>query len=90
MESKQRVFCSDCFADLSDVENLEVCECGSKNFIYGETLVSKDGVLQCECGNNRMRNVVHMDFTDRFVNTYRCVGCGAAISVEGHREMPWD
>lgn len=89
MENKQRVFCMECHADLTDVENLEKCECGSKNFIYGETLVLKDGELQCECGSNKLYSQVHIDYTDRAVTTYTCLGCGAAISTEVHREMPW-
>lgn len=58
-----------------------------KTEIFGAT-ANEDGILVCEkCGNyDSMQMVSHIDGVDFFDFTYRCGGCGNAITVRTFRD----
>jgi hypothetical protein len=46
-------------------------------------LIDIDGKLACEqCKeiNPKVKSTMHMDFVDRYVNSYECCNCGNEIS----------
>lgn len=84
--NKQKVFCMKCKKDLSDIENLKECECGSKDFVYGDTVIKKEKGFGCSCGATQMKNVAHINMNPTYISTYECSGCGAKISTETYYE----
>lgn len=88
-EVVQRVYCTNCNRELTEVEDLTVCDCGSRDFMYGNTLVLNDGKLMCECGSEMMEMVAHMNMSPKFIKTYRCCCCGATISTEIYYESQY-
>lgn len=85
----QKVFCRKCKKDLSDIDNLNECECGSKDFIYGKTVVATDKGFRCSCGNELFKMVAHVDMTSRHISTYACEKCGESISTETYYKSPY-
>lgn len=88
-EIKQRVYCMKCKKELTDVEDLEICECGSKNFIYGRTVVVENGKFMCECGSDTMKMNAHIDMSSKHITTYYCSNCGEPISTETYYESQY-
>lgn len=89
MDMKQKVYCMKCGKDLTGIENMEQCECGSKDFIYGETVVKTEKGFACKCGSEQMEKCVHINMNPKYITTYKCCGCGARISTEVYYESPF-
>ena len=87
--AEQKVFCMDCGKDLTGIENMEQCECGSKNFIYGNTVVKTEKGFACECGFEQMEEVAHINMAPKYITTYQCCGCNSSISTEVYYESPY-
>lgn len=85
----QKVFCMACKKDLSDVEHMEMCECGSKNFIYGNTVTSTEYGFGCSCGCSKFKMVAHINMNPKYISTYECIECGETISTEVYYESPY-
>lgn len=85
----QKVFCLRCKKDLSGIENLKECECGSRSFVYGHTLTKTEDRLGCSCGSNQMEKIGHLNMNPTYISTYKCCKCGATISQEIYYESPY-
>lgn len=85
----QKVFCRKCKKDLSDIDNLNECECGSKGFIYGKTVVATDKGFKCNCGCEKVEMVAHFNMNPKYISTYKCHDCGATISTETYYESQY-
>jgi hypothetical protein len=89
----QRVYCLKCKKEIIDCDNKEevqICNCGSKQFVFGEEKsfnFDKDGNIVCKCGGNAFKETMHLDYTNRYSTTYICAkpGCNTIIGVEGYR-----
>lgn len=84
----QKVFCLDCKKDLSDKKDLKRCSCGSRNFIYGDTLVYEDGTFRCSCGSTAFSWNGHANLNPRYLTSYACANCGASIGKETYYKSP--
>ena len=80
----QRSFCLNCKKEVKS--DAKKCECGGESFAFGETLQVINGEIQCKCGSNKINRGMHMDYTDKYVNSGCCVTCGAAIGIETYRD----
>ena len=85
----EKVFCLKCKKDLSDIKDLKECECGSKNFVYGNTVIKTDNGFGCSCGSDKMSKVAHLNMNPTYISSYQCCGCGATISTETYYESPY-
>lgn len=84
--SEQKVFCMKCKKDLTNIEKLNQCECGSKDFIYGDTVTMSEGKFLCNCGCTEMEKIAHINMNPTYITTYECCECGAKISTETYFE----
>lgn len=87
--TNQKCFCLTCKKDLSNRETLGGCECGSNDFIYGDTITLQDGVFKCSCGSDKFKKVSHFNMNPRYISTYQCYGCDALVSKETYYESPY-
>lgn len=87
--NNQKVFCMKCKKDLSDIKNLKKCKCGSRNFIYGDTVVSTENGFACSCGCTQTEWKGHFNMNPIYVTTYQCIDCGASISTETYYKSPY-
>lgn len=88
-KQKQKVFCMKCKKDLSGIQNLKKCKCGSRDFVYGDTVVKTEDGFACSCGNAQMKKVAHINMNPTYVTTYQCCECNASISTETYYESPY-
>jgi hypothetical protein len=87
---KQKVFCMECKKDLSDkTEKFDECECGSKNFIYGNTVEKTEQGFACSCGCSQFRMIAHVNMNPRYIKTFSCDKCSASVSTETYYESPY-
>mgnify|MGYP001248751108 FL=1 len=61
----------------------EVCECGGRNFVWGDDIILKDGKIICKCGNDKFNFSMHMLFTKFGNTTYVCSECGNVVGKQG-------
>lgn len=87
--NKQKVFCMECKKNLTGIQNLKKCTCGSRDFVYGETVVNTENGFGCSCGSDQMKKVAHVNMNPRYLSSYQCCGCGATISTETYYESPY-
>lgn len=80
MENK---ICIKCLAEVSG--NIKKCKCGNRSFAFGDLKI-ENGKIVCKCGNRDFNNTIHMDFTDRAVNSLACVECGNVCGTEYYRD----
>lgn len=63
----------------------EICECGSRNFVYGNNFSLKDGGVHCDCGSTSFNMVLHTNSNpSRYV--YKCSNCNNVIKKEYYKE----
>lgn len=86
---EQKIFCKECKMCLTDIDPLEECECGSRNFIYGDTLVKVGEEIRCNCGATQMNKVAHYNLNPRYISIHKCCGCDATICTEVYYESPY-
>lgn len=87
--NSQKVFCLECKADLSDKKNLKSCKCGSKNFIYGNTLTKTSNGFGCSCRCTEFNKISHFNMNPIYVTTYECCNCKSKIGKEIYYESPY-
>jgi acetone carboxylase gamma subunit len=66
-------------------EDVKECECGSKFFAFGEKFHFGENGIVCDCGNDKFRGNMHMDYTHKAVNNYVCTQCGNPVGTESYR-----
>lgn len=84
-------YCLECKKELN--KDVEQCECGSKTFIFGEKFHFGEKGVVCDCGNDKFKTVMNMDYTNKAINNYVCTKCGNPVGVESYRseeEMIFD
>lgn len=79
----KKSYCEKCKKEVS--ENTEECECGCRSFIFGDKFHFTENGLVCDCGNDKFKTVMNMDFTHKAVNNYACTKCGNVIGIESYR-----
>ena len=81
-KSLEKIFCARCKKDLSEIEKLEQCECGSRDFIFGKTIIPSDNGFVCSCGSTKLQRVEYIRMPSKFITSFKCVNCGADIGME--------
>jgi DNA-directed RNA polymerase subunit RPC12/RpoP len=82
-------YCMECGKDHSDKLSEEVCECGSRNFIYGDSLVKTDKGYDCGCNNPMLEVKLRVCGSPLSNVTYVCKNCGAQIGQQIYYENPY-
>jgi hypothetical protein len=80
-------YCMKCSTEVSQEQ--EVCECGSKSFVFGNAFTYEDKKVRCACGNDRFEMVMHINRSPYYNKTYRCGDCGNAIGVQRYVPNPY-
>lgn len=85
----QKCCCMKCKKEVEE-KTVGICPhegCGGKTFVYSDNDFSfnEEGGVVCPCGSKEFERFMHMDFTDKYVNNYKCE-CGNIIGTEGYRD----
>ncbi len=79
----QKSYCMKCKQEVT--EETQEHECGGRQFVFGKVIPGEKGFV-CECGNDQFKSGVHLDYSHKAVNNYRCVKCGNVIGTEYYRD----
>ena len=82
-------WCMSCKTDHSDKQKEEICQCGGRNFLFGDTIVLEDGKFKCSCGSEKFQQMFHMNRNPIYDTTYKCIKCGATIGKQVYYESPY-
>jgi hypothetical protein len=84
----EKEYCLKCGKE--NIKNKDVCECGSKDFVYGNnfTYTVKDGVV-CNCGNKMFEKISHINANPHYITTYACTECNNTVVTETYYESPY-
>lgn len=82
-------WCLNCNKDHSDKQDEEVCKCGGRNFLFGDTIIQKDGRYICTCGNDELKQMFRLNHSLIYDTTYRCTSCGANVGKQIYYENPY-
>ena len=78
-------YCVKCKKELKKKK----CDCGSLRTISGESIVIKNNKIVCECGETQFNKAIHVDYEEKYVDSGKCIGCNANVSIESYREKEW-
>lgn len=85
----KREYCMDCKKDLSENQGRKKCECGSRNFIYGNKIVKTEKGFSCECGSELFKTTCHVNMNPKYITTMQCSVCGAIVGKEIFYQSPY-
>ena len=60
----------------------EICECGGRNFVYGNNFTYENKKAVCDCGNDQFQMTFHMNANPIYTKNYKCMKCGNVIGVQ--------
>jgi len=66
-----------------------ICECGGRNFIFGNDFTYIDKEVTCGCGNNQFQMTFHMNSNPIYTKNYRCIKCGNVIGIQTYYKSPY-
>ena len=89
MKDYKYEWCLNCNKDHSDKQDEEICGCGGRSFLFGDTDIQKDDRYICECGNDEFNQVFHMNRSPIYDTTYKCTSCGANVGKQIYCESPY-
>ena len=72
-------FCLSCFKE--NPQDREVCECGGRNFVFGDYINIVDGKIVCDCGGTEFEMVMHMNMSPIYNKSYAC-SCSRGFGVQ--------
>jgi hypothetical protein len=88
MKYYEKEYCMVCGNE--NPQDREVCDCGGRDFVFGDKFTYVDGKVICNCGSLEFRMSTHVDFNDFANTTYVCTKCGNPVAVQTHRDNYWD
>jgi mRNA-degrading endonuclease HigB of HigAB toxin-antitoxin module len=80
IKNTKKEYCVKC--GNKNVQNKEICDCGSKNFIFGNKFSYKDKKIICDCGSNEFQMIFHCNRDSIHNQTYECVKCKNIINYQ--------
>lgn len=83
----EKEFCMKCGKE--NPQDREICECGGRNFVFGDSFQYIDGKVICNCGNDKFKMITHINMNPIYNKTYRCSKCGNHIGVQIYYESPY-
>ena len=66
-----------------------ICECGGRNFIYGDNFSCINKKVICNCGNDKFTMTFHMNMNPIYIKNYKCEKCGNIIATQSYYENPY-
>jgi hypothetical protein len=66
-----------------------ICECGGRNFVFGDNFTYENKKVVCGCGNEEFTMTFHMNSNPIYTKNYKCVKCGNVIGVQTYYESPY-
>jgi hypothetical protein len=70
-------------------QDREVCDCGGRDFVFGDEFTYVDKKVVCNCGSTEFRMSTHVDFTNFANTTYVCTNCKNPVAIQNYRENSW-
>lgn len=83
MKEYKHEFCLRCFNE--NPQDREVCECGGRNFVFGDHIGIVDKQVTCDCGGRQFKMVMHMNMTPIYNRTMKCEACGNCFGVQTYQ-----
>lgn len=66
-----------------------ICECGGRNFIFGNDFTYENKELVCGCGGKGFVLSFHMNMNPIHTRNYKCVKCGNIIGIQNYHKSPY-
>ena len=73
-------YCMSCKQE--NPQDREICECGGRKFIFGDTVILKDDKFQCECGSNQLIFSTSVNMSPIHNTTYLCGNCNGIVGIQ--------
>ncbi len=67
-----------------------ICECGGRNFVFGNNFTYENKELICNCGGKGFVLSFHMNSSPIHTKNYKCVMCGNIIGIQTYYRSPYD
>lgn len=83
----EKEFCMVCGKE--NPQDREICECGGRNFVFGNKFTFENREVVCSCGNNRFQMTSHINMNPIYNKTYKCSKCGNSIGVQTYYKSPY-
>ncbi|MFW6008846.1 MAG: hypothetical protein ACOCP8_06235 [archaeon] len=83
----EKEYCMKCGKLIEQSE--KKCECGSKNFIFGDNFVYTKCKATCDCGNDKFQMISHVNRSPVYNKTYSCSECGNTIGIQTYYKSPY-
>ena len=83
-------FCLSCFKE--NPQDREICECGGRNFVFGDHIKLVDKQVVCDCGSTEFKMTFHMNCSPIYDKTYKCE-CGKCFGMQTYHKSyddPYD
>ncbi len=59
-----------------------ICECGGRDFIFGNNFTYENKKAICNCGNDEFEQFFHCDHDPYHTTNYKCTKCGNVIATQ--------
>lgn len=79
-------FCLVCGKEIA--EDKEECECGARDFVYGNNLKRIDGGFSC-CDNPSLKKTSHMNCNPIYHSLYVCDNCHTIVGTQCYYDNPY-
>ena len=73
-------FCMNCKQE--NPQDRAICSCGSRNFIFGDSIIYKDDKFQCDCGSDNIQFSSSVNMSPIHNTTYICLKCKSVIGMQ--------
>ena len=82
LDNTQKSFCIKCLKEVSS--EVQQCECGGTYFAFGKLKI-EDGKILCQCGSEKFKTGMHMDYANKATTTLICTKCNNVCGTENYR-----
>jgi hypothetical protein len=87
MTKTELEFCMAC--GNPNPQDQAICECGGRNFVFGNNFTYEDKEVKCSCGNDQFRMTFHMNADPIYTKNYKCTKCGNVIGIQTYYKSPY-
>ena len=68
----------------------EICDCGSRSFVFGKDFTYTDKKVVCNCGSDTFGMTTHINMSPIHNKIYKCSECGNTIGVQTYCDIAYD
>jgi hypothetical protein len=72
-----------------NLENTKICDCGSKNFVFGYNFTYTNKTVKCNCGNDEFIMTFHLNNNPIYTKNYQCTKCKNIIGMQTYYKSPY-